>query len=219
MLSVSGPVMSRPGMRDRDKYERPNPRRTHTIMSPEDVMSGKKSQWPELEITGSVRNLSPSLWKMTHLTCLYLNDNALTKLPADVCRLACLTHLDLSSNKLRSLPPEIGELVYLRELLLTGNHLRVLPYEMGKLFKLQVLGLKQNPLTQEFLVIYNEPGGTFKLLSYLLENLPRESACSSLPSWSPCARLPACLPTHTSLACHCRCVALMPAMMPLLLLS
>jgi len=47
--------MSRPGHRDRerDKYEPPNPRRTHTIMSPEDVANGKKSYWPELEITGS----------------------------------------------------------------------------------------------------------------------------------------------------------------------
>jgi hypothetical protein len=46
--------MSRPGHRDkeRDKYEPPNPRRTHTIMSPEDVQNGKKSYWPELEITG-----------------------------------------------------------------------------------------------------------------------------------------------------------------------
>ncbi len=46
--------MSRPGHRDRerDKYEPPNPRRTHSIMSPEDVQNGKKSYWPELEITG-----------------------------------------------------------------------------------------------------------------------------------------------------------------------
>ena len=47
--------MSRPGHRDRErnKYEPPNPRRTHSIMSPEDVQNGKKSYWPELEITGS----------------------------------------------------------------------------------------------------------------------------------------------------------------------
>lgn len=46
--------MSRPGHRDRerDKYESPNPRRTHSIMSPEDVAAGKKSFWQELEITG-----------------------------------------------------------------------------------------------------------------------------------------------------------------------
>lgn len=167
-------MMSRPGHREKDKYEHPNPRRTHSIMSPEDVSQGKKSQWPELEITGSVRCLSPALFKMNHLTCLYMNNNNLTKLPPDINRLSCLTHLDVSSNKLRSIPNELGDLVRLRELNLNNNYLRVLPYELGKLFKLQSLGLKQNPLTQEFLVIYNEPGGIYKLLSYLLDNLPSE---------------------------------------------
>lgn len=166
--------MSRPGHREKDKYEHPNPRRTHTIMSPEDAASGKKTHWPEMEITGSVRCLSPALWKMTHLTCLYMNDNNLTRLPPDINRLQCLTHLDVSSNKLRTLPPELGDLIMLRELLLNNNYLRVLPYELGKLFRLQSLGLKHNPLTQEFLVIYNEPGGTYKLLSYLLDNVPCE---------------------------------------------
>lgn len=169
----SRPFGGHSGGNQRDKYE-PNPRRTHTIMSPEDVQSGKLTRWPELEITGSVRNISPSLWKMTHLTTLYLNDNNLTRIPSDVNKLTHLMHLDLSNNKLRSIPPEIGDLIYLRELLLNNNYLRVLPYELGKLFKLQTLGLKQNPLTQEFLVIYNEPGGTYKLLSYLLDNLPGE---------------------------------------------
>lgn len=35
-----------------DKYDSPNPRRTHTFMSAEDVAAGKKSTWTELEITG-----------------------------------------------------------------------------------------------------------------------------------------------------------------------
>lgn len=40
------------GDRDMDKYEPPNPRRVHTIMSQEDASSGKKSCWLELEISG-----------------------------------------------------------------------------------------------------------------------------------------------------------------------
>ena len=36
----------------KEKYESPNPRRAHTLMSPEDVAAGKKSTWFELEITG-----------------------------------------------------------------------------------------------------------------------------------------------------------------------
>lgn len=37
-----------------DKYDSPNPRRTHTFMSAEDVAAGKKSTWTELEITGKM---------------------------------------------------------------------------------------------------------------------------------------------------------------------
>ena len=36
----------------KEKYESPNPRRTHTIMSADDIAAGKKSRWYELEISG-----------------------------------------------------------------------------------------------------------------------------------------------------------------------
>ena len=91
-------------------------------------------------ISGTVRNLCPSLWKLQHLTKLYLNDNNLTKIPPDIGHLEHLHHLDLSSNKIRFLPPEIGDLIQLRELLLNYNQLRVLPFELGRLFNLQSLG-------------------------------------------------------------------------------
>ncbi|TMW44780.1 hypothetical protein DOY81_010141 [Sarcophaga bullata] len=68
-------------------------------------------------------------------------------------------------------PLNWDELIQLRELLLNNNFLRVLPYEIGKLFHLHVLGLGGNPLQKEFLQIYNEPNGTQKLLTYMLDNL------------------------------------------------
>ena len=34
------------------EVENVNPRRKHTIMSPEDAGTGKKSNWSEMEITG-----------------------------------------------------------------------------------------------------------------------------------------------------------------------
>ncbi|XP_048760280.1 CCR4-NOT transcription complex subunit 6-like isoform X1 [Ostrea edulis] len=158
-----------------DKYDSPNPRRTHTFMSAEDVAAGKKSTWTELEITGTVRNLGPDLWKLQHLTSLYLNLNSITRIPPEINRLTMLTYLDLSSNKLRSLPSELGDLSQLRELLLNNNLIRMLPFELGKLFNLQTLGLKGNPLSPEILSIYNQSNGTQKLLSYMLDNLPTTS--------------------------------------------
>ncbi|XP_077378871.1 CCR4-NOT transcription complex subunit 6-like [Festucalex cinctus] len=155
----------------KDKYDPPDPRRCYTIMSAEEAANGKKSQWAELEISGRVRSLSSSLWTLTHLTALHLNDNNLTRVPPDIAKLPLLVYLNLSSNKIRSLPAELGNMVSLRELLLNNNLLRVLPFELGKLFQLQSLGLKGNPLSQDILNLYQEPDGTRKLLNYMLDNL------------------------------------------------
>lgn len=155
----------------KDKHENNDVRRNYTLMSPEDVANGKKSKWTELEITATIRNLSPSLWRLDFLTALFLNDNHLTKIPPEISKLAQLKQLDLSSNKLRSLPSELGDLVTLRELLLCNNSLRLLPNELGKLFQLQTLGLQGNPLPQDVLTINEEKNGTAKLLGYMLDNL------------------------------------------------
>uniref|UniRef100_A0A8D0L5I0 poly(A)-specific ribonuclease n=1 Tax=Sphenodon punctatus TaxID=8508 RepID=A0A8D0L5I0_SPHPU len=155
----------------KEKYDPPDPRRMYTIMSSEEAANGKKSHWAELEISGKVRSLSSSLWSLTHLTALHLSDNSLSRIPSEIAKLHNLVYLDLSSNKIRSLPAELGNMVSLRELHLNNNLLRVLPFELGKLFQLQTLGLKGNPLTQDILNLYQEPDGTRRLLSYLLDNL------------------------------------------------
>lgn len=119
----------------KDKYENSNPRRMYTLMCPEDYQSGKKSHWSELEITGSIRNLSPNLWQMTHLTALYLNDNSLQRVPCEIGRLINLRILDLSNNKLRSLPAELGELIYLRYARTDKNNLRNIHFSSKHVWK------------------------------------------------------------------------------------
>ncbi|CAF4575346.1 unnamed protein product, partial [Rotaria socialis] len=49
-----------------------------------------------------------TLWTLSQLTALYLNDNQLTRLPSEIVCLTSLVTLDLSNNKLRNLPSEIG---------------------------------------------------------------------------------------------------------------
>ncbi|XP_069163074.1 CCR4-NOT transcription complex subunit 6-like isoform X5 [Procambarus clarkii] len=167
------------------KESKPHRVRSHTIMGQEEFGSGKKSYWPELEITGNIRNISPAVWSLQHLTSLYLNDNCLSRIPAEIARLEHLMYLDLSCNKIRSLPAEIGELTRLRELLLNNNQLRVLPYEIGKLFNLQNIGLKGNPLTLEIQAVYSESNGTLKLLSYMLDNLAVTTPQPPQRPWIP----------------------------------
>ena len=122
--------------------ERLDRSRSHHILSQEEVAGGRSTSWPELEITGTIKNLSPALWRLQHLTALYLNDNSLFRIPPSISLLQNLKRLDLSNNKLRSLPAEIGDLSSLKELMLNNNYLRALPYELGKLFQLATLGLK-----------------------------------------------------------------------------
>lgn len=155
----------------KNEYRPPDRSRKQRFLTQDEIEQGKKARWTELEITGPVRALSPSLWNLNHLTALYLNDNNLQRLPPEVCLLNNLLHLDLSSNKLRSLPVELGNMLHLRELLLNYNQLRVLPYELGRLFQLQTLGLTGNPLQQELIELYSQPNGTSELVSYLLDNM------------------------------------------------
>ena len=65
------------------------------ILLQEDVAAGKETNWPELEVVGSIRNLSPALWKLTHLTALYLDNNHLTRLPPNISLLRNLRNVNL----------------------------------------------------------------------------------------------------------------------------
>ena len=67
----------------------------------EEQAAGKGTNWHELEINCGVRNLSPLIFKWTHLTALYLNDNRIQVLPACIARLWNLKKLDLTNNKIR----------------------------------------------------------------------------------------------------------------------
>lgn len=166
-------------------------------MSAEDVAAGKKSVVQGFEIYGSVRNISPLLFTYDHLTILLLSDNVLLRLPSDIGMLINLRILDLSSNKLRSLPIELGDLFNLRELHLNNNFLRTLPNEIGKLFQLQILGLHGNPLQKDIVTIYNEPNGTHRLLTYLLDSMELFTPPPPQRPWIPLARpnkqRPACI--------------------------
>ncbi|CAI5447296.1 unnamed protein product [Caenorhabditis angaria] len=145
--------------------------RVHRVYTEEEIAQGKSTRWTELEIHGRVRNLSPSLWNIQHLSALFLNGNQLQRLPPEISQLNHLTMLDLSNNKLRSLPAELGDMITLCHLYLNNNLLRVLPYELGKLFRVQTLGLQGNPLSPEISKIYHESNGSQRILQFLLDHL------------------------------------------------
>ncbi len=81
------------------------------------------------------------------LSSLYLGDNQLTALPAEIGNLTALKDLDLGDNQLTSLPLEIWNLTTLRSLDLSSNQLTSLPAEIGNLTALTDLNLHDNQLT------------------------------------------------------------------------
>lgn len=118
-----------------------------------------------------LKNLSPSLFKLSYLTTLYINHNNLTSIPPAIAQLRNLIHLDLSSNQLSSLPPELGMLTSLRELLLFDNMLETLPPQLGTLHQLVMIGLEGNPIHQDYRKTLQEHG-TQALIASLRDSCP-----------------------------------------------
>lgn len=153
-------------------WEHVSDKKSKIIMSPEEAASGAKPEpWTTLDMTQvGLRLISPSLCRISHLTCLYLQQNTIQYIPAEISELRSLTILDLSNNQLQEIPAEMGKLRSLRELLLFNNKLRSLPFEIGALFQLYTLGLHGNPLDQPLLTYSGD--GTEQVMMYLLDNCP-----------------------------------------------
>lgn len=78
--------------------------RVHRVLTEDEIASGRSTRWTELEIHGNhfwklfqflfeifpgrVKNLSPSLWQLTHLSALFLNNNGLTRLPPEIAQVS-----------------------------------------------------------------------------------------------------------------------------------
>ena len=118
-------------------------------------------------------SLPDTLWQLTELEHLYMNDNQLKSLPKSIGKLSSLTILIIGGNNLVSLPDEfynlknlkqlhsynnklikiselIGNLENLTDLSLSWNQLITLPKSIGKLTKLKNdygLYIYDNPFT------------------------------------------------------------------------
>jgi CCR4-NOT transcription complex subunit 6 len=143
----------------------------------------EQSIWTEIDMGGSnLRCISIQLFDYyPFLTKLYLNNNRLVSIPAEIGHLRNLAHLDLSLNQITTLPAEMGMLVNLRSLLLVDNKIEVIPYELGNLFALDMLAVEGNPLNEDQLSIIVEQGPQ-ELIKKLREGAP--GACAYMSRYS-----------------------------------
>ena len=81
---------------------------------------------------------------------LYLNNNQLVNLPAEIGKCTRLLWLYLNNNQLVNLPAEIGKCTRLQWLSLNNNQLVNLPPEIGKCTRLEMLSLDGNLLMFSF---------------------------------------------------------------------
>eukprot|EP00618_Florenciella_parvula_P035568 CAMPEP_0119484630 /NCGR_PEP_ID=MMETSP1344-20130328/11578_1 /TAXON_ID=236787 /ORGANISM="Florenciella parvula, Strain CCMP2471" /LENGTH=1104 /DNA_ID=CAMNT_0007519231 /DNA_START=22 /DNA_END=3334 /DNA_ORIENTATION=+ len=88
------------------------------------------------------------VFSMQHLTELWLSNNNLTDVPAQVQQLDSLQVLAIDGNELTSVCPELGQMPQLRRLLLGGNKLSELPAEMSGMTNLLELTLDRNSFTE-----------------------------------------------------------------------
>ena len=86
-------------------------------------------------------------FKLTHLTHLYLYENALTTVSEDISSLSLLTNLSVSCNDLIELPQSITKLTNLVSLSAHDNRLRQLPDGFSALICLQSLYLQSNGIS------------------------------------------------------------------------
>ena len=131
-----------------------------------------KGKFEAIDFSGQgLKGLSCNLFRYNFLEKLYLNQNKLQWLPAEIGSLRSLTFLDLSQNNLSDLPPEIGMLSNLKTLLLVDNHLDRLPSELGYLYQLDTLAIDGNPLPDDIKNLVAE-SGTGELIRQLRETAP-----------------------------------------------
>jgi Ca2+-binding EF-hand superfamily protein len=84
------------------------------------------------------------VFKMTHLTELWLSNNKLSFIPPNIRQINGLRILCLSGNLLEAIPEEIGDLGELQQLYLGKNKLKNLPETLCKLISLVELNLHGN---------------------------------------------------------------------------
>ncbi|CAG8642205.1 8125_t:CDS:2, partial [Ambispora leptoticha] len=112
--------------------------------------------------------------KLSRLRYLDLNSNEFKTFPAALCGMQNLEVLDLSKNQIRKLPKNFGNLISLTALKISKNQIRKLPTYIGEMKNLQYLRVEHNPLQfppRSYILMPKEKAAQQKWLNSLKEFL------------------------------------------------
>ena len=125
-------------------YKKPNDTITPRLI---DSMQCLSETVRRLYLTeNKLTNLPAEIGTLTFLEELHLRGNQLTRLPPEIGRLKNLVRLDLKDNQLATIPASIRGMKNLNLLRLQNNNLRWLPPEIGSLGLLKKLNVRENNL-------------------------------------------------------------------------
>jgi len=125
-------------------YKKPNDSITPRLI---DSMQCLSATVRRLYLTeNKLTNLPAEIGTLTFLEELHLRGNQLTRLPPEIGRLKNLVRLDLKDNQLATIPASIRGMKNLNLLRLQNNNLRWLPPEIGSLGLLKKLNVRENNL-------------------------------------------------------------------------
>jgi hypothetical protein len=101
----------------------------------------------KIDLSGlGIKEIPQEVFKYKNLRKLFLQDNLITKIPAEIKRLKLLCTLDVSNNSVTSLYASVFELNNLKVLIVNDNKIKNIPPQIKKLNKLKILGIANNQL-------------------------------------------------------------------------
>jgi Leucine-rich repeat (LRR) protein len=116
-----------------------------TDQSRETPLTGVKSLHLFLN-ANALSRLPDELFAMQNVIFLYLNHNRFDAIPPNIARMRNLQGMYFTGNRITRIPPEVFTMTWLRKLQVSRNHLMELPEAIGNLTNLIHLNLSENAI-------------------------------------------------------------------------
>jgi Leucine-rich repeat (LRR) protein len=94
----------------------------------------------------ALSRLPDELFGMQNVIFLYFNHNQFDAIPPEIARMKALQGMYFTANRIRRIPPEVFTMTWLRKLQVSKNHLTELPEALGNLTNLIHLNLSENEI-------------------------------------------------------------------------